>query len=163
MIPKSLRDLAEEFQHIPCKELCHNGRCIKPEPSEESPSPLHTCHCNSADAIMVLFSLLSESSHTAVCFLEIRTKETERKISKKVCIFTSVFPSFAKENSVLQNVVIRRKCFPAPPFSIFCYHTVLQDGRNGPRIAPYFSLSFGVCLLFVLLKLTNHANNLVAF
>lgn len=48
-----------------------------------------------------------------------------------------------------------------PPHSAILQ--VLQDGRNGPRITPCFSLSFGVCLLFVLLKLTNHTNNLVAF
>lgn len=85
-------------------------------------------------------------------------------VSKKVFIFTSVFLSFAKENSVLWNSnLIRKKCFPPPPSSTFCYHTVLQDGRHAPWITPCFSLSFGVCLLFVLLKLTNHTNNLVAF
>ena len=68
-----------------------------------------------------------ESICTAACFFEISTKETERKVSKKVFTFTSVFLSFAKENSVLQNVsnLSERNVslHPSPPHSaiIQCY------------------------------------------
>lgn len=54
-----------------------------------------------------------ESIHIAACFYEISTKESERKVSNKVFIFTSGFFSFAEDNSVLQNVtILSEKMFP---------------------------------------------------
>lgn len=97
-----------------------------------------------------------ESIHTAACFYEISTKESERKVSNKVLIFTSGFFSFAENNSVLRNVaILSEKMFPCTSLlhilllcSVMGWQTQPQDLLGFPcHLVCACSLFYSSCLI----------------